>query len=267
MNTASVAAIASAALLAAASPAHAQHRGGGGGAHGGGVAAGRAVPRAVAPTVVAPRIVGPHVITTVAPVHFFRPYYAFRPRFSLGFGLWSGYPVVYPAYYGGYFDPYNYGAYYTTAYPPGPYSAYPYMAYPYPGLPYPTTAYPSTGYPTYPSTGYPTYPTTGYSTITPGSGYVQPPAAPGSVSVQPGGNQANANLGGVSFEIQPPTAEVFVDGNFVGTVGQFTPTTQPLGLTPGRHRIEIKATGYRTMDFDVDIVAGQVVPYQGAMEK
>ena len=29
------------------------------------------------------------------PVHFYHPYYSFRPRFSVGFGLWLGYPVPY----------------------------------------------------------------------------------------------------------------------------------------------------------------------------
>jgi hypothetical protein len=76
-----------------------------------------------------------------------------------------------------------------------------------------------------------------------------------------------ANTGGVSFEISPDTAEVFVDGSYVGTAGEFTPITEPLGLTPGRHRIEIRAQGYRTMNVDVDIVAGQVIPYQGSLER
>jgi len=42
---------------------------------------------------------------------------------------------------------------------------------------------------------------------------------------------------------------------------------QPLGLPAGRHRIEIRATGYQTMSIDADIVAGQVIPYQGAMQR
>jgi hypothetical protein len=70
----------------------------------------------------------------------------------------------------------------------------------------------------------------------------------------------------VSFEITPGNAQLFVDGSYIGTVDQFTPTTQPLGLTPGRHHIEIRAQGYRTMVFDADIIAGQVIPYQGAMQ-
>jgi hypothetical protein len=60
---------------------------------------------------------------------------------------------------------------------------------------------------------------------------------------------------------------VFIDGSYVGTVGEFTPTTQPIGLAPGRHRIEIRAPGYQTMELDADIVAGQVIPYQGVLER
>jgi hypothetical protein len=81
--------------------------------------------------------------------------------------------------------------------------------------------------------------------------------------VQPG----QTNTGGLSFEVTPNTAQVFVDGNLVGTTGQFTPTSQPLGLTAGHHRVEIRAPGYRTMTFEPDVVAGQVIPYQGSMER
>ncbi len=181
----------------------------------------------------ASRIVG----LRVAPRRFYQPYYAFRPRVSLGFGLWAGFPIAYPYYYGyydSYYSPYGY---------PDPYPSYPYPSYPYPAYPYPSTSYPR-------------YPT---------STYPQNPSASGSIGVQPG--QSQANTGGVSFEITPGTAQVFIDGSYVGTVGEFTPTTQPIGMTPGRHRIEIRAPGYRTMDFEADVVAGQVIPYQGAMER
>ena len=71
----------------------------------------------------------------------------------------------------------------------------------------------------------------------------------------------------MSFAITPNYAELFVDNVRVGTVGDFTPTTQPLGLEAGRHHIEIRAAGYQTTSFDVDIVAGQVIPYQGSLER
>jgi hypothetical protein len=201
---------------------------------GGGVVVGRGVSR-----VIAPRVVGSHV--GYAPYHFYRPYYAFRPRVSLGFGLWVGFPVAYPYAYG-YYNPY----YYPYSYPyPAPYPAY---GYPYPSS-YP--AYPPATYPGgYPSS---TYPQPAY-----------PPPTTGSVGVQPG---QSANMGGVSFEITPSTAEVFIDGEYIGTVGDFTPRSQPLGLTPGRHRIEIRAEGYQAMNIQADIVAGQVIPYQGALQR
>jgi hypothetical protein len=74
-------------------------------------------------------------------------------------------------------------------------------------------------------------------------------------------------MGGVSFQISPSNAQLIVDGTPVGTVDQFTPTTQPLGLGVGRHQIEVRASGYRTMSFEVDIVAGHVIPYQGTLER
>jgi hypothetical protein len=71
----------------------------------------------------------------------------------------------------------------------------------------------------------------------------------------------------VSFEITPSDARVIIDGYDVGSVGEFTPTSQPLGLPVGRHHIEIVANGYRTMSSDVDVRAGQVIPFQGQMER
>jgi len=86
--------------------------------------------------------------------------------------------------------PYAYGPY---AYGPYPYaSPYPYTSpYPY-GYPYRAPAY------GYPPSGYPP------------ANY--PPPAPGSVAVQPG--QAESESGGVSFEITPNTAAVYVDGQY-----------------------------------------------------
>jgi hypothetical protein len=208
---------------------------------------------------------------------FYRPYYTFRPRVSLGFGLWVGYPVSYPYYYD---DPYYYDPYYTPygysdpyAYPPARYPAYPstYPAYP---PPYPSSYPPqnpsnypptySSNYPSqYPSNSPSQYP----SNYPPQSTSRSPqyPSASGSVGVQRG--QRSTNVGGVSFDITPDTAEVFVDGSFAGRVGEFTASARPLDLTPGHHRIEIRASGYRTLTFEENIVAGQVLPFQGTMEQ
>jgi hypothetical protein len=176
-------------------------------------------------------------------VHYYRPYYTFHPYFSVGFGLWAGYPVAWSS-----------GYYYPYYYPYGP-VAYPPYTYSYPAPPYP--ANPPAGYP---QSSYP--PPSNYPQSAPGTAYPAEGSSQSSIGVE-----APANTGGLSFEITPNTAELAVDGNVVGTVGQFTPTSQPLGLTAGRHKIEVRAPGYRTMSFDVDIVAGQVIPYKGAMER
>jgi hypothetical protein len=108
-------------------------------------------------------------------------------------------------------------------------------------------------YPYYSYNVYPQYGASGTDTTTTSGTYSS-------------GEQLNqTNMGAVSFEITPSTAELFVDNVRVGTVGEFTSTTQPLGLPAGHHHIEIRATGYQSMSFDVDIIAGQVIPYQGSL--
>jgi PEGA domain-containing protein len=224
--------IVSLALICVATPVGAAQ--GRGVSRGGRVARGtvRAAPRAVvrvAPRVVRSQVIRPRVIA-VSPYRFSRPYYAFRPRVSLGFGLWVGYPVLYPYYYR---YPYPYAYSYPYSYP------YPPPAYGYPAPPY---AYPAPN----PST---TYPPSGYPQV-------------GPVTVQPG----TTSGAGVSFEITPVDADVYVDGTYVGRVASFGPLSQPLPVAPGRHLIEIRREGYQTLSFDADVTAGQVIPYQGAMQ-
>jgi hypothetical protein len=236
-------------VMALAAPASAQHRGGasrgaavargsasGGAAVSGGHAVARSYPvyRGGAVAVARPGYYRPYY--AYRPYYYAQPYYAFHPHVSIGFGFWAGYPVAYP---------------YAYAYP----YSYPYP-YPYAyGYPAPSSAYPAP----YPSDGQSAYPSQ-YPNQAPD--YSQPGS---SVGVQPGGEYSST--GGVSFDVTPDTAEVFVDGSFVGTAGSFGPRNQPLGLTPGRHRVEIHAPGYRTMTFDADVQAGQVIPYQGQLQR
>ena len=165
------------------------------------------------------------------------PYYSFHPHFSIGFGLYLGYPVPYP---------YLYSYPYPVPYPV-PYPAYPsYPSYPAPG-PYPYGTAPQQ------------YPPSGYSNPYPDQ--YQQGYQDNSVNVEPG------VTGGLSFDIQPSSAEVMVDGQNYGQVGNYSPNAQqPLALAPGRHRVEIRQPGYRNIAFDVDIVAGQVLPYQGTLQ-
>jgi PEGA domain len=178
--------------------------------------------------------------------YYYRPYYSFRPRVSLGFGLWMGYPVPYP--------------YYATPYAYAPQYADPY-AYGAPAPNYPPANYPSSNYPSqnYPSSNSQNYPSSSY----PASNYPAQRPAP-SVGVQGGRAQSE---GGISFEITPENAEVFVDGSYAGTAGEFGPAAQPLDVAPGRHRVEVRAPGYRTTTFDADVQPGQVIPFQGTLQR
>jgi hypothetical protein len=73
--------------------------------------------------------------------------------------------------------------------------------------------------------------------------------------------------GGLSFDIQPSDADVWVDGQYVGTVKTFTPYGEPLTLTPGQHHIVVQRDGFRGMEWDVTVEPGQVIPYRGAMQR
>jgi hypothetical protein len=75
-----------------------------------------------------------------------------------------------------------------------------------------------------------------------------------------------AGYGGVSFSISPGDAAITVDSTYAGTVDQFNDPSSPLNLPPGQHHVEIQAPGYRTLDFDVTIQGGQVIPYAGDLQ-
>jgi hypothetical protein len=76
-----------------------------------------------------------------------------------------------------------------------------------------------------------------------------------------------APCGGVSFDITPASAQVYVDGVFSGVVDDFNASSDPMLLAPGTHYIEIRLAGYRTATFDVTIASGEVTPYQGTLER
>ena len=71
--------------------------------------------------------------------------------------------------------------------------------------------------------------------------------------------------GGISFDIEPTDAAVFIDGDYVGCVDDFSPYDAPLTLPAGFHRVELRARGWQPMHFDITIAAGQVIPYRGAL--
>lgn len=108
------------------------------------------------------------------------------------------------------------------------------------------------------SLGYPV-PFYAYPYAVPVYGYAAPPSP---VIVGPG----STRYGGMSLEISPDNAAVYVDGAYAGVVRDFDGTRQPLTLVNGRHHIVIDAPGFEQWAFDVDIVSGQVLPYRGDLQ-
>ena len=85
----------------------------------------------------------------------------------------------------------------------------------------------------------------------------------GYYGVAPGMQQ----YGGLSFDIQPSDADLYVDGEYVGPVGTFTPYGEPLTLWPGVHHIAIVRDGFRTMEWEVSVEPGRVIPYRGMLAR
>jgi PEGA domain len=61
------------------------------------------------------------------------------------------------------------------------------------------------------------------------------------------------DMGSLRLDVRPSDATVYVDGEFKGTSQQL----RALSLGAGRHHVEIVRPGYRTVERDVEIRAGQ----------
>jgi len=148
-------------------------------------------------------------------------------------------------YYGGgyYYDPYYYGNYYGYGYSPYYYSPF-YAPYGF-GL----------GYGLYSGLGWNPY-------------FGDPFADPNYGGY--GGyssSQYDEEQGNLKLKVKPRNAKVFVDGYLVGTVDEFDGAFQKLALNGGRHKVEVKADGYETAEFDVLVAPGKTVTFQGDLKR
>ena len=73
--------------------------------------------------------------------------------------------------------------------------------------------------------------------------------------------------GNLKLKVKPRAAKVYVDGYFVGYVDQFDGAFQKLALNTGRHRVEVRAEGFETAEFDVLINPEQTVTFQGELKR
>jgi PEGA domain len=61
----------------------------------------------------------------------------------------------------------------------------------------------------------------------------------------------------IKLSVTPDRAAVFVDGQYVGHVGEFGGAGKALLVAPGHRKITISLTGYQTFKTEVDLVARQ----------
>jgi hypothetical protein len=63
----------------------------------------------------------------------------------------------------------------------------------------------------------------------------------------------------VKIAVNPSRAAVFLDGLFVGHVGEFEGLGRGMLVAPGTHRIKIALPGYQTFETDINPIADQKV--------
>jgi hypothetical protein len=61
----------------------------------------------------------------------------------------------------------------------------------------------------------------------------------------------------LKLKVQPDRAAVFLDGRYIGHVGEFGGKFHSLVIASGTHRIKIELPGYRTFETEITLLAGQ----------
>ena len=74
-------------------------------------------------------------------------------------------------------------------------------------------------------------------------------------------------VGSLRLKVEPREAQVYVDGYYVGEVDSFDGIFQKLTIEEGAHRVEIRAPGFETAQFEVMIIPGETVTYKGEMKR
>jgi hypothetical protein len=154
-------------------------------------------------------------------------------RFDHGHGGHYGgyyYPRYYYPYsfYFGFGYPYYYPYYYGYGYYPYYYGYRPYGYYP-------PAPYYYGGYPAY------------------GEAYAPPYAD-------------RASLGAVAVKVKPKTAEVWLDGSYVGVAESFDGFPGYLWIAPGSHHIAVIQDGFANLERDIQVSAGHVIELEQRLQ-
>jgi hypothetical protein len=98
-------------------------------------------------------------------------------------------------------------------------------------------------------------------------GYEAGSAYPSDLTVAGNQSRPPTDSGNLRLLIEPPDAQVYVDGSFVGTVEDVGSALAGLRIDRGPHRIELRAPGYETLTVDVSIEANRTITYRGELRR
>jgi len=94
------------------------------------------------------------------------------------------------------------------------------------------------------------------------------PTVVGGAFDDPGASTLEQGLsGGLQLDIEPRRALVYVDGWYAGVVDQFSGYYHHLEVAAGPHTIEILATDYEPLAFDVAISPGRTTTYRASLQR
>jgi len=100
------------------------------------------------------------------------------------------------------------------------------------------------------------YPVSAPEAPAPPAAVNEPEPAPPPEPVRPTGT--------LSLDVEPPgTAQVFVDNFYVGTIND---VGRELTLDAGTHNVELRASGYETLNVNVKIDPGRNITYRGSLQ-
>jgi hypothetical protein len=75
------------------------------------------------------------------------------------------------------------------------------------------------------------------------------------------------DVGSIRLKVKPEYGQVYIDGYYVGEVDSFDGVFQKLPIEAGAHRVEIRAEGYETAQFEVLVIRGETVTYKGDLKR
>ena len=75
-----------------------------------------------------------------------------------------------------------------------------------------------------------------------------------------------SSRGGLALEGLPDTAQVYINGFYVGSAQEFGLRGRPLDLSAGAYRVEVRAQGFEPLNFNALIAPNDIFRYRGDLQ-